>query len=57
MKTITKDAISSTREEGNRKLSVIDFSRKEALKSNLNHNKERGLKLVFCLFVCFLRKP
>ena len=42
MKTITKNAISNRTKEGNRNLSIFDFSRKEDLR-NLNDNEKRGL--------------
>lgn len=47
IKTITKNAISNRTKDGNRNVSIFDFSRKEDLRRHLNHNKKRDLKLFF----------
>lgn len=57
MNTITKNAISNRMKEGNRNLSIFDFSRKEDLRSYLNHNKKRGLKLFFFFLRNHKNKP
>lgn len=47
-----ESAISNRMKEGNRNLSIFDFSRKEDLRSYLYHNKKGGLfQLLF--FICY----